>query len=150
MLKRRGKTNLGFSLVELLIVLTITGLLCSASIALAERFNRLSLLHITEKLTTKFINYHLLASQREDDLKTVFNEEGYKVYHKGTNDVLDEFKYPKYVSITFNSTEEDIIYFYASGVVSPTTFYVSRKGDVCKIVMSMRGRIRNLCHKQTE
>lgn len=137
--------DVAFALLELLIVLGLSGVLCLAAYRVAADSNRLSLIRESKRFASALEGFVLLSVQREEDLTLQFSENEYLLSYENGSVPVQKFTFPKHVTIKPHGTGRDCVSLYKSGVSSPVTFSVSRKEAECFVVLSLRGRVRSLC-----
>ncbi len=128
-----------FSLLELLVVLAVTGISSLIAYVSLHDFSRTRLIREVDSFATQLESLALLAMQRDEDLSLSIKNDGYIV--EAEEERLLNVKFAKGVTVE----TKKVIKLYRSGTVSPASFFIKKAGESCLVVISLRGRVRSDC-----
>ena len=127
----------GFSLLELLICIVIIGVISAlATSRLPSLSKSLQVKHEAESLKILIENLTLLSQQKKENQTLKLSLNSYLIKNK---------IYSLKTGINLTSSAGNLIIFYSSGVNTPSTIKFSSESKVCKLVLSLRGRVQIKC-----
>jgi len=122
-------------------LLLSAGVLCYASLARAQalKFEARRLKAVLEQLSID-------ALQREMAIVVELEERGYMARKRNASGgVLLKYCIKEPVRITSVSRGTRLITFYPSGVITPATIVLGDKENLCRVTISLRGRVSMRC-----
>lgn len=130
----------GFSYVEVIAVTAIASLLISISVPSFVKVNSTGLLkHEAKKLQLVLEDSLTRAQTQNQEIEFIGNVSSYQVIDSNGNKVISGyFK----TGITLKPKN---IKFYPSGVQSATTLFLKYQNKNCKLILSLRGRVKIVC-----
>jgi type II secretory pathway pseudopilin PulG len=136
------KKTAGFSILEVLILLFLTGIIFSVSFpALGAAVRKTEAQKQADAISAWLSTLHMKSLNMQKDLSVRLNNN--ELIAKDKNDkTIARKKISEKTTVRLSSSQ---IKFFASGVQSPTTIYLSHLTISCRIVLALRGRITTQC-----
>lgn len=132
----------GYSLIEAVIVLVfVAAALCAASASLKKGIDQHKLKTETKNIVVAMDDLHLRAMQRGRAVRVEIQSTGYAAWEDGICFLQKTLPRP----LHFLEESTKAIMFYPKGVTSPATLRLSDRKSECRIITSLRGRVRSQC-----
>ena len=134
-----------FSLIDLMVALAIATVLMAASWpSLIGLTSNKDLRIEANKLETTIEDLILKSSQAESDLSLILYSQRYQIVKSSSGETVESTSLKPSVSIALEDENKEIS-FYSSGVNSPASIILKSKGRECRVILSLRGRVRTSC-----
>ncbi len=136
------KFSRGFSLIEAAVVLAfIAAALGAASASVKKGLDQHKLKTETKNIVVALDSLHLRAMQRGRAVRVEIQSTGYAAWENGICFLQKTLPRP----LRFLEESTKAIMFHPKGVTSPATLRLSDRKHECRIITSLRGRVRSQC-----
>lgn len=144
MRKWRITSYRGDSLIEILIATAVVGILTTYALSSLREVNHLKFLKQEARKVQHAVEDLILKAQGQlIDHELIISTNYYITKEKNNSQILSTYYFPKGVIAAISSSQTVSIY--KNGVVSPSTIVLNSSGLSCRIMISLRGRVRVLC-----
>lgn len=134
------KNSLGSSLLEFVVLLLVSSLIVASSVSLwGQSLVRAQIRLESKVLQATLTQARLLALQGGEPVTIVLTRSSYRIEHAR---VFQAHTLPERYSLV--SPSEQIVFF-PTGVTTPRTLEVLFQGLSCRIIISLYGRVRDVC-----
>lgn len=140
MKRLRLSACLGMTFIESVFLLLISSAVLATSAPLFWRSLHLSRLRAeSHRVMSFFSETRLLALQSGSVVEVLLFEEGYSLSNAGA---FHRYEFPDGFSLHFQAQK---VVFYPTGAATPCSVQLQYRGESCRILISLYGRIRRVC-----
>ena len=137
----------GYSLLDILAAIMVVSIVLGIStLDISSLVKKQTLKPQISRLKAAMESLSLVSIQQKTHATLVITSKGYtQLWGEDPTAQLQRYRFPK--NITANlSKPEKTIYFYKTGVNTPATVELKFHELTCKVILSLRGRIRDTCN----
>lgn len=142
---RRDYKREGFSLIEIMVGMLLIGSIFTFSYpVISEHLTARRVKNEAGRLRISIENASLTAVQEERDLELLLSKYGYQLRISESCEVREKRKFVSPVHLLLDA-ETLVLNFYGSGVSTPASLSITDGSTTCKVILSLRGRVRMEC-----